>query len=128
MRRLIASPSLRVAALCWVVGFFVVFIPAHRRGMVTLPGHAAVAEGPDQAAPYCPLCVVSTQDGQPIPADAPVSCAICHLKAGLDVPAAVVLAPRFLAELTFLIERPEPAAAPARDHGPMRRGRAPPTV
>ena len=103
------STAFRLAALLWVVGFFVVFMPAHRRGIVQLPGaeHVVLGEG-ESARPYCPLCVMVTggmsEEDRP-PADAPVNCAVCFLKAGLDLPPAVIEAPRFVAELDYLTGR-----------------------
>jgi hypothetical protein len=125
---MIESRTLRLAALFWVVGFLVVFVPAHQRGIVSRGVDRSVAlpsAGAQTQKPYCPLCVVS-RDGEPAPADAPVNCAVCHLKAGLDLPAAVVLPPHFFAALDFLIGRFSAGDAPTIAGQITLHGRAPP--
>lgn len=72
--------------------------------------------------------MTATSAGEPLPGDAKVNCAICHLKAGLDVPPPVILPPRFVAELEFLIP-----AATAPGSFPLTpqlllRSRGPPIV
>lgn len=130
MRDLFHCRWFRVAALLWVVGFFVVFVPAHRRGVVRLPGHDATLAAADQPGrPYCPLCVmvpsgVSEQDRPP--ADAPVNCAVCFLKANLDLPPVVLLAPRFVAEIDYLLGRFEAVESPLLVQQYTQHGRAPP--
>ncbi|MBB6431638.1 hypothetical protein [Algisphaera agarilytica] len=119
-----------MTALLWVVGFFVVFMPAHRRGIVALP-NAPLAQMADPAdssksdKPFCPLCTIS-QD-TPAPADAPVSCAICHLKANLDTPPTLIVPPVFVDELDYaLFELRElELVSAASQHRIL--GRAPPT-
>ena len=120
-----ASRLLRVAALLWVVGFFAVYVPAHRRGAVT---HSP--SGAASAAAYCPLCVLApAADRSDLPPEAPAGCcAVCHLKANLDLPAVALLAPEFVDELEFLVAETRPTLAPllARQH--RLQGRAPPTA
>lgn len=130
MRELYASRWFRVAALLWVVGFFVVFMPAHRRGIVTLPGSGhtvANAEG-EQVPAACPLCMTMTPDGEPLPADASVNCAVCHLKAGLDIPPTVILAPAFVDEIDYLLSEFIVSEAPLSDSQTTLHGRAPPAL
>lgn len=130
MRRVLGSTTLRLTALLWVVGFFVVFVPAHNRGIVKLPGHdATMAAADGQARPFCPLCMLiprDTPDGDRPPADAPVNCAICFLKAGLDLPPTVIEAPRFVVELDYLMGHFEVAEPPLLISQVTLYGRAPP--
>lgn len=132
MRELFNARWFRVAALLWVVGFFVVFVPAHRRGIVQLPGHDATLTTADQATrPYCPLCVLTprslSEEDRP-PADAPVNCAICFLKASIDLPPTAILAPAFVAELDFLIHRYDAEESPLLAPQRSLHGRAPPVA
>ncbi|MEM9914297.1 MAG: hypothetical protein AAF911_04995 [Planctomycetota bacterium] len=136
MREVFASRWFRVTVLLWVVGFFVVFVPAHRRGMVALPtGQATLAKAQDASdlavspKPYCPLCTLrpsASSDGS-TPADAPTGCAICHLKANLLTPPAVILPPVFVDELEFALY--ELRGVEVVSASPQHRilGRAPPT-
>jgi len=135
VRDVFSSRWFRITVLLWVVGFFVVFVPAHRRGIVTLStGQVALASGvSDQkvsSKPYCPLCMPwSSADGsKPAPADAPAGCAICHLKANLDLPPTIALAPALVAELEFLIRCLDllELSLLSSQHG--LRGRAPPVA
>ncbi|MEM7625442.1 MAG: hypothetical protein AAF333_07435 [Planctomycetota bacterium] len=128
MRDLYASQWFRITALLWVVGFFVVFMPAHRRGVVTLPGadHAVAGEDGEPVAAACPLCTTAAADGEPLPADAPVNCVVCHLKAGLDVPPNIILAPAFIDELDFLLADITPHPSPLFASQTTLHGRAPP--
>lgn len=133
VRNLFASRWFRVTALLWVVGFFVVFVPAHRRGIVTLAACQTVSvDGEAQAPakkPYCPLCTTWTSaGGDSAPADAPVNCAICHLKANLDLPPAIILAPAFVAELEFLIQHYDAVESPLLAPQRSLHGRAPPVI
>jgi len=132
MRALLSSQALRVVALLWVAGFTGVFMPAHRRGIVQLPGHnATVAIDGQPAVAFCPLCMsvprdTATEDRPP--ADAPVNCAVCLLKVGLDLPPAVILAPAFVAEIDYLIARFDTVEAPLVATQSPIRGRAPPVA
>lgn len=122
------SPSrlFRTALLLWVAAFFCLVVPLHHRGLVALPGAETTA---GDAAAYCPLCSRWDADnGTPPPADAPIGCAICHLKSNLELPASWTPPPALVADLEFLL--PAPAvharvtlAAPAR-----LRGRGPPVA
>ncbi|MEM1027492.1 MAG: hypothetical protein AAGJ38_05360 [Planctomycetota bacterium] len=135
MREVFASRWFRVTVLLWVVAFFVVFVPAHRRGMVALPtGQATLATAQDTSdlaaspKPYCPLCTLrpsASSDGS-TPADAPTGCAICHLKANLHTPPAVILPPVFVDELDFALY--ESRGVEVDSASPQHRilGRAPP--
>ncbi|MEM1107216.1 MAG: hypothetical protein AAGH99_00820 [Planctomycetota bacterium] len=58
-----------------------------------------------------------------MPADAPAGCAICHFKAGLNVPPAVIDAPEFVEEIEYrlaemLVEQNVFPAPQYRLHGP----------
>ena len=130
MRAVYASRWFRLAALLWVIGFFVVFIPAHRRGVVTLPGneYTTANAATQQVSAACPLCTTMKSEGQPLPADAPVNCSVCHLKAGLDLPTAIVLAPSFVEELDFLLGDSVASDAPLFASQITLHGRAPPAA
>ncbi len=140
MRGFFASRTLSVAALLWVVGFFCVFMPAHRRGMIALPGGASVAVAVNSATnaanqadvsttsteanqPFCPLCMPADNENGP---DAPVNCAICHLKVNFSLPPVMVLPPVFVEQLDYLIARFEQGASPFVVSQSTLRGRAPP--
>ncbi len=112
-----------------------VFVPAHRRGIVTLAAcqSQTVAANKDSQAPvnkpFCPLCTPwSSANGDSAPADAPVNCAICHLKANLDLPPAIILAPAFVADLEFLIQRYDAVESPLLAPQRSLHGRAPPAA
>lgn len=128
VRSLFASRCFRVAVLLWTAGFFVVFMPAHRRGVIALPGAVQTADRGDEGAPtaYCPLCSLLPRGSERPPADAPVGCAICLLKAGLDLPPTAIKPPAFTALLDYLIHAAPPAAPPLLTARVLRRGRAPP--
>ena len=91
--------------LLWVAVFFCLVVPLHHRGLVSLPG--AVSD--DEASkPYCPLCTLwDDSDGSAPPADAPISCAICHLKSNLELPPGWTPPPTLVADLDFLLPNPE---------------------
>ncbi len=138
MRVLLDSSILRIAALVWLTGFFVVFVPAHRRGVVALPGQAMAQAG---EAPYCPLCTVpppasggrgDAASTPPAPwappADAPVNCGVCHLRANLDQPPAVIVPPTFVAELAFLLFEPRHLDVAALEASLDHPARGPPRV
>lgn len=103
MAALFASRWLRAALLVWAGVFFCLVVPLHHRGLIALPG-AETAPSETQA-PYCPLCTVWNADDGPArpPADAPVGCALCHLKSNLELPVAWCPPPDLVAELDFLL-------------------------
>ncbi|MEM9418554.1 MAG: hypothetical protein AAGA25_05785 [Planctomycetota bacterium] len=107
-----------------------VFMPAHRRGIVALPS-AQLSQLADHAGsntsdkPFCPLCTIS--DDSSAPADAPVSCAICHLKSNLNTPPVLLVPPVFVDELDYaLFELRELELVSASSQHRIL-GRAPPT-
>lgn len=137
MRPLVDSHTLRWLMLLWVGLFFVVVVPGHRRGVVQLPGHgdAGGAGGAYDAAmkesaagAYCPLCVLvpSGADVPRPPIDAPVSCAICFLKANLDAPPSAVTPPEFVAAVVYVLTDVRAVSVPRWVPRWACRGRAPP--
>ncbi|MEM9881662.1 MAG: hypothetical protein AAF800_01945 [Planctomycetota bacterium] len=129
MRKFIAGPTTRVLILIWVVAFFVVIVPGHRRGIVQLPSNAPIG-ATEVSRAYCPLCALlpsgSSQDRPP--ADAPGSCAICFLKANVDTPPPLVLPPSFDDRLDYLLLSPHRLAAVDLAPQHRLRGRAPPAA
>lgn len=120
---------MRVTILCWVVAFFVVIVPGHRRGVIELPGHQTDSDSAVYAG-FCPLCVMIPvgNSGDPPPADAPVNCAICFLKANLDTPPQVVLPPVFFEQMDYLLNSPVSVTVISVAPQFWIRGRAPPTT
>lgn len=115
-----------------MVAFFVVVVPGHRRGLVSLPGHSAADSGTGFAVtmPYCPLCVLVDRGGPggAPPADAPVNCALCFLKTNLDTPPALDLPPVFAERLDYLLFAPRRVAAVTCATQYRLCGRAPPSA
>jgi len=116
-----------VAVLLWAVGFFAVVMPAHRRGLIALPGAIQTTgiQG-ETPAPYCPLCSLLPGSTERPPADSPVGCAICLLKAGLDLPPTVIAPPAFTALLDYWILATAPTTPPLLTTCRLHQGRAPP--
>ena len=108
--------------------FFALVVPLHHRGLVALPGADSVEGAAD--APYCPLCSVWDEERRtPAPADAPVGCAICHLKSNLELPAEWTPPPDLVADLEFLLPPTSAFKIPVALAAPDRlRGRGPPTA
>lgn len=136
MRSITRSNSLRLAILLWFVGWLVVFMPGHTRGIVKLPGtDAAVASSCCEPKPCCEVttsgcCDLGTSDenAPPQPTDPAQHCAICFLKAHLTDPPPITLYTPYLGVLDELSYAAydsvfEELAAPTRS-----RGRAPPSV
>ncbi len=112
--------------LLWVAVFFCLVVPLHHRGLVTLPG--AVTDG-ESSKPYCPLCTFwDGSDGSSPPADAPVSCAICHLKSNLELPPSWTPPPDMVATLEFLLPPADHARTPLTRRQVRLGGRAPPVA
>ena len=133
MRTISRSSVTRWVLLLWVGLFFVVVMPGHRRGLIALPGHqpaslASAAAGPDfSPAPYCPLCTLLPKDAKQ-PVDAPVSCALCFLKANLEAPPAISLPPRFFDTLDYQFAVARSTQCHDVASTSVYAGRGPPTV
>ncbi|MEO1237640.1 MAG: hypothetical protein AAFX76_12705 [Planctomycetota bacterium] len=130
MRFFTGHKASRFAALLWVLLFFVVIMPGHRRGVIAMTSHgtesAAVSqESAEGAKAFCPLCSWGSS-GESTPADSPANCAICFLKAGLTTPPPVVTPPAFVAELDYLLLVFSEADAAVLAVPQRIRGRAPP--
>ena len=90
-----------------------------------LPG---AAESSSTAAAYCPLCVTKTGKGPRPPADAPVSCAVCHLKSNLETPPALSLPPHFFDVLAYALPSADAYVAVPAMAAIEHAGRAPPSA
>lgn len=83
------------AALVFTVGWFGLFIPGHPRGIVTLPTTQA-QQASTVGQPQCPMCVQRDPDAAEdeqtadMPQSPDGSCAVCHIKMGLNLPPAQV--------------------------------------
>lgn len=131
-RDVLDSRLLRWLAICWVVGFLVVIVPGHRRGVVQLPGHdAVVTTAKGVVTPFCPLCTLMPAGGNSKdrpPTDSPINCAICFLKVGLDLPPTVIAAPQFIDDIEFLMGRINIVEPPHILSQVTLHGRAPPVA
>jgi len=135
VRTLFTHSAFRLAVLLWTIGFFAVFMPAHQRGIITLPAAiqttSAAENTPDASCPKCITQADSEKDSQatpstPVPIEAPAGCAICLLKVGLDLPSEPVTLPCLVALLDYLIQVQEPQTPPLVVTYAPRHGRAPP--
>jgi len=122
-----------MALTLWVGVFFVLVVPLHHRGLITLPGAQTTGEtGADgqsvARAPYCPLCSLWDANNGPPPADAPVGCAICHLKSNLELPGHWTPPETLVAALDYLLPPADQVRVVAVRHPVRLGGRAPPAA
>lgn len=118
---------MHMLVLAWAATWFVVIVPAHQRGVVTIPG-APGAPGAERPAASCASCCESEGDTPPGKSDDPVRrCAVCHIVAKLDVPPAIEwFSPRLGRVHCLPID--SPAEVFAMDAPRTIQGRAPPAI
>jgi hypothetical protein len=80
----------RVALLLFVVAWFGVIVPGHRRGQIALPGWTKTC---------CSIPAAHCDGSRPDSPPQPAACAVCHFLAMLDLPTPVQLD---VPSLTFL--------------------------
>lgn len=131
LHRALQSESLRWLVLAWVLLFFGLIVPGHRRGIVQLSTHGSPASplADGAAKPFCPLCTSTSTDPDTKPdPTAPINCAICHLKAQLDTPPPFILIPTRGENLAYLLRHVSTFDAPASAVLSTLRGRPPPVA